>query len=253
MSEPLKFNILDTEVYFPSRDDFNYLITNINESKNKYIVITNTHGVYLGQVTKEMRDANKFSYMCVSDSYVLNYCAYFLYGKKAEKVFLGSKIMTEICEIAEKKGNLSIGLFGSTQKNIKMLKKNLLIKYPKLNISYHYSPPFRELTLEENQTIIKDINESQVDILFVGLGCPKQEIWMLEHSKHINSLSLGVGAAFDFIAYPSKEIPNFIHFIGLGWFFRLFFSPKRLFKRYIIFGSLFIIKLLKQKINQLRI
>ena len=95
-----------------------------------------------------------------------------------------------------------------------------------------YSPPFRKLTEEEDGKIIEKINECNPDFVWIGLGAPKQEIWMSEHQGKINGLMIGVGAGFDYFAGNIKRAPEWMQKNNLEWFFRLLQDPKRLFGRY---------------------
>jgi len=114
-------------------------------------------------------------------------------------------------------------------------------KYPKLKISGMHSPPFRKLSVEEDEEIISIINKENPDFLWVGLGAPKQEIWMSEHKNKINSLMIGVGAGFDYYADNIKRAPLWMQKLSLEWFYRLLQEPKRLFSRYLITNLKFII------------
>jgi N-acetylglucosaminyldiphosphoundecaprenol N-acetyl-beta-D-mannosaminyltransferase len=122
-------------------------------------------------------------------------------------------------------------------------------QYPAIKIIYSYSPPFRQLTEEEDQQVIDQINQSEVYVLFVGIGCPKQEIWMAEHKQHLQCVMLGVGAAYDFIAGTKQHAPRWMQKIGLEWLFRLASEPKRLWKRYLKQNPRFIYHFTKQLIK----
>ena len=103
-----------------------------------------------------------------------------------------------------------------------------------------HSPPFVKLTVAEDNNIIKMINESNVDFVWVGLGAPKQEIWMYEHRDKVNSLMIGVGAGFEYYAEKIKRAPIIMQKLCLEWVYRLFQDPKRLFKRYLVTNFKFI-------------
>lgn len=102
-----------------------------------------------------------------------------------------------------------------------------------------YAPPFRQLTEEEDEKIIQEINAANPDFLWVGLGAPKQEIWMAEHKDKISAVMIGVGAGFDFHAGTVKRAPAWMQRSGLEWLYRLFQDPKRLWKRYVVTNSKF--------------
>ena len=118
--------------------------------------------------------------------------------------------------------------------NIKKLKEKIEERYPGARIAGMISPPFRELTPEEDAAYIKQINDAAPDFLWVGLGAPKQEIWMAAHRGRINALMLGVGAAFDFESGNVKRAPKWMQNMKLEWLFRMFQDPKRLVKRYFV-------------------
>ena len=111
------------------------------------------------------------------------------------------------------------------------------------------SPPFRNLTTEEDAEVIRRINESGADLVWIGLGAPKQEIWMNEHSGKINALMLGVGAGFDFHAGTVRRAPEWMQHVGLEWLFRLFQDPKRLIRRYFVTNIKFAYYLLTEKLG----
>jgi N-acetylglucosaminyldiphosphoundecaprenol N-acetyl-beta-D-mannosaminyltransferase len=113
------------------------------------------------------------------------------------------------------------------------VQSNLTKQYSDIQITYSYSPPFRPLRAVEDLNVIEQINASKVDVLFVGIGCPKQEIWMAEHKEQLKCVMLGVGAAFDFIAGNKKHAPRWIQRIGLEWLFRFLSEPRRLWERYL--------------------
>ena len=110
---------------------------------------------------------------------------------------------------------------------------------PNLKIAYAFSPPFRPLTEAEDAEITAEINAAKPDILFMGLGCPKQENWMSAHKEKLQAVMLGVGASFDFYAGNVKESPEWLGKLGLEWLFRLTQEPKRLWRRYLILNPRF--------------
>lgn len=145
----------------------------------------------------------------------------------------GEDVMAELCAISAK-DNIKIGLYGGSSADVLDKVESALAKrHEGIKIVYRYSPPFRELSEGELDLIASDIEKEKVDILFVGIGCPKQEIWMHQNLKRLNCVMLGVGAAFDFISGSKKHAPRYMQFLGLEWLHRLFSEPKRLWKRYL--------------------
>jgi len=130
--------------------------------------------------------------------------------------------------------------YGSTEETISKLREALNTNYPGIKIAGMVSPPFRALSKEEDQEAIQTINDSKADLIWIGLGAPKQENWMYNHKGKVNGLMLGVGAGFDFHAGTIKRAPVLIQKIGLEWLYRLLQDPKRLFKRYFVTNTKFI-------------
>jgi N-acetylglucosaminyldiphosphoundecaprenol N-acetyl-beta-D-mannosaminyltransferase len=147
-------------------------------------------------------------------------------------------LMMSLCEYAEK-NNLKIGFYGGKSEVIEAIRARAAKDFPNLQIVYAFSPPFRVLTEEEDREITDEINGAGAQILFVGLGCPKQERWMAAHSRKIKAVMLGVGASFDFYAGNVSESPAWLGNIGLEWLYRLSREPRRLWRRYLILNPRF--------------
>jgi len=162
-----------------------------------------------------------------------------LQGAKNASRVRANDLMIALCEYAEK-NDLSIGFYGGKQSVIERMIEKTKKDFPRLKIAYAYSPPFRLLTKEEDEKITAEINGAKPDILFMGLGCPKQENWMSAHRNKLTAVMLGVGASFDFYAGNVKESPEWMGKLGLEWAFRLTQEPKRLWRRYLILNPRFV-------------
>ncbi len=162
-----------------------------------------------------------------------------LKGAKRQQRVYGPTLMLHVLESAAKEG-IPVGFYGSSPQVLGTLVDKMNARFDALKIVYSYSPPFRALTREEDEAHIDAINRSGARILFVGLGCPRQEIWMAEHRDRINAVMLGVGAAFDFHAGLKSQAPLWIQHLGLEWLFRLLTEPRRLWRRYFYHNSRFI-------------
>ena len=172
-----------------------------------------------------------------------------LLGEKKASQVRGSDLLIKICKEAEK-SDIPIGLYGGTEASLQNFIAFLKIKFPKLNIPFAVSPPFRNLLREEDETYTKMINNSGIKILFIGIGCPKQEKWMAAHKDRLTCVMVGVGAAFDFFSGQKKHAPRWMQHTGLEWVFRLFSDPKRLWKRYLKHNPRFLYYFLKQLIKE---
>ena len=161
-------------------------------------------------------------------------------GRREAQRVRANDLMIALCGHAAKNG-LSIGFYGGKQEVIDAIKARAESEFPDLRIVYAFSPPFRPLTGEEDAAIVGEINATSPDILFVGLGCPKQENWMASHRNKLKCVLLGVGASFDFYAGNVRECPGWISRLGLEWLFRLTQEPKRLWRRYLILNPRFMV------------
>ena len=150
----------------------------------------------------------------------------------------GPDTMPKVLERANK-DRIPIGLYGCSQKELDQLVTFIKDKFPNINLVYHFSPPFRALTPEEDAKIINDINASGCRILMVALGCPKQDLWIRDHIGKIDGAMLAVGAAFNFISGKTKRAPKWLQKIGLEWFFRFCCEPRRLAYRYWVLNPWF--------------
>lgn len=156
----------------------------------------------------------------------------------------GPDLTWRYLQVAEQLGQ-SVFFYGSTQDTLDRLLVTIKASFPKLKIVGMESPPYRELSEDEDQAYVDQINQSGANVLFVGLGCPKQEAWMAAHRGRIKAVMLGVGAAFDYHAGTIQRAPVWMQKIGMEWFHRLLSEPRRLFKRYTVTNSIFIFRMMK--------
>ncbi|MFH1128077.1 MAG: WecB/TagA/CpsF family glycosyltransferase [Candidatus Omnitrophota bacterium] len=173
-----------------------------------------------------------------------------LQGYKNIKRVYGPELMQKMCDISGENGYNNY-FYGSSPDVLGKLKEKLNRKYPGLIISGFFSPPFRQLSKDEDDKVVEDINSSNSDIVWVGLGSPKQDLWMYEHRSRINApVLIGVGAAFDFIAGTKPQAPRWMRDSGFEWLFRLITEPKRLWRRYLINYPLFVYYVLVELVSK---
>lgn len=151
----------------------------------------------------------------------------------------GPDLMWRLCADAQDQG-VPIGLFGSTPETLSRLTLALDAAFPALHVRYCVSPPFRRMSDEEDEAICHDINSKGVGLLFVGLGCPKQEAWIAAHRGRVQAVMLGVGAAFDYHAGAVSRAPAWMQSTGFEWLHRLCSEPRRLWRRYLGGNSIFV-------------
>ena len=164
--------------------------------------------------------------------------------EKAERVY-GPSLLPIVCDLARERG-LSVGFYGGSAEVLDELVRRMGRRFPGLNVSFAFAPPFRALSTDEDQKLIEDIEGSETNILFVGLGCPKQERWIAEHRNSLSCVMVGVGAAFDFHAGNKAQAPAWMQASGLEWLFRLCCEPKRLWRRYLYNNPRFLFHFVRQ-------
>jgi N-acetylglucosaminyldiphosphoundecaprenol N-acetyl-beta-D-mannosaminyltransferase len=173
-----------------------------------------------------------------------------LLGVKGPTRTYGPTLTQTLFDRAEVSG-LPVGFYGGTPEVLDDLLEVVSRRWPDLKVTYAYSPPFRNLTADERQREVAEINASGARLLFVGIGSPKQDRWMDSNKNQIGAVMLGVGAAFDFIAGVKKQAPSILQRLGLEWFFRLLSEPRRLWRRYLVrnprFLYLFGLQLLRSR------
>ncbi|MGE3982599.1 MAG: WecB/TagA/CpsF family glycosyltransferase [Dehalococcoidia bacterium] len=159
-------------------------------------------------------------------------------GKQVER-FCGPDVMPAILDRSRRMG-FSHFFYGGTPNSVETMVEGLQEQFPGLNVAGAYSPPFRPLTLEESEAVVKQINDSGADFVWVGLGSPKQDRWLASFRPLLKaSVILAVGAAFDFQNGKIKRAPRWAQRSGVEWVFRLAAEPRRLFGRYAVAGMHF--------------
>ena len=161
-------------------------------------------------------------------------------GKKHQERVYGPTLMLKTIESAARE-NIPVGFYGGAPEVLESLIHRMQARYEGLKVAFSCSPPFRAMSQQEDNTIVEQINQSGARILFVGLGCPKQEYWMANHRGKVNAVMMGVGAAFDFHSGVKPQAPTWLQKIGLEWLFRLFVEPQRLWRRYLYHNPRFIV------------
>ena len=236
-----KLYILGSKVDCVQISDVVEIVENwiIGKSRHNYIVTSNANNVVLAVKNKEIKEAVNNSSLSVADGISLVITARF-YGYPLKSRVYGPDLMLALLALSEKKRYTNFFL-GSTQENLFLLEGRLKKSFPLLKIAGRYSPSFGEVPEEEKTRVKELINGSNVDILWVGLGGPKQDIWMFEYKERINvPVMIGVGAAFDFLAGTKLQAPRWMRKSGLEWFFRLITEPNRLWRRYLVNNILFV-------------
>ena len=212
-------------------DATNRILTWAVTGEKKYVCVANVHMVMEAQDDINFRKIINNADLVTPDGMPLVWTMRLLGNKNQTRVY-GPTLTHHVCKAASE-SDLPVGFYGGSPEITKSLVQNISNRFATLQIAYAYSPPFRPLRLEEDEAVVQNINKSGAKILFVGLGCPKQEHWMFNHMGKINAVMIGVGAAFDFHAGAKKQAPSWIMTMGLEWLFRLSNEPRRLWRRYL--------------------
>jgi N-acetylglucosaminyldiphosphoundecaprenol N-acetyl-beta-D-mannosaminyltransferase len=206
------------------------------------------HGVMTGALDPEHRRRLNALDLIVPDGHPVRWGLNVLYPDRLRDRVYGPQLTLRICAMAEAQG-LSVAFYGNRIDVLKELQDQLLLRFPLLRIVALMPSRFRRVALEEQKALAQQIVASGADILFVGLGCPRQEVWLFENGKRLNMPSIAVGAAFDFHARRIPQAPLWMQDHGLEWLFRLQQEPRRLWRRYIILNPLYVMMLTAQRLH----
>ena len=212
--------------------------------ESRYVCICNAHSVVTATQDPAFAHVVDRADMATPDGAPVAWMLRKL-GFAGQQRINGPDLMWKYCELAAKR-NESIFLYGSTDETLTILQARLLTVLPGLQIAGAISPPFRTLTAEENAADVARINASGAGTVWVSLGCPKQEKWMAAHRGSVNAVMIGVGAAFDYHAGTIKRAPLWMQRRGLEWLHRLCSEPGRLWKRYLVTNTLFVLGAARQ-------
>ena len=207
-----------------------YVKTHLEDLKGKYICFSNVHTTvtaYKDPAYLAVQNGSAFTFpdgSPIAKEQIRQ-------GYSNAKRVAGPDFMDAMFRFSQNTG-IRHYFYGSTQETLDLLTKNLERQYPGLQIAGTYSPPFRDLTQEEDHEIINMMRSAKADIYWIGLGAPKQEIWMANHRDQLPGVMVGVGAGFNFYAGNIKRAPKWMQKAGLEWLYRLTQDPKRLLKRY---------------------
>ena len=207
--------------------------------ESRYVCISNVHMVVTAQQDPVLAGAMGLADMATPDGAPVAWMLRRL-GFPGQPRISGTELMLAYFRQAEGRGE-SVFLLGSTEATLSELVRVLHKDLSRLRIADNFSPPFREATALEDATLVDRINASGARTVWVSLGCPKQEKWMLAHRGRVDAVMFGVGAAFDFVAGSKRRAPPWMQNSGLEWLHRLTSEPGRLWKRYLVNNALFVV------------
>jgi len=200
------------------------------QRSSRYVCVANVHMLMEAHHHDSMSQVLESADLVTPDGMPLVWMLRMLGAKHQERV-CGVDILEEVCKRAPDH-NQSVYFLGSDQPTLDKMRDRLEVDFPNLKVAAYHPLPFRPLTEAEDAELIEQINASGAGIVFVCLGCPKQERWMAAHRDKINAVMIGLGGAFPVYAGLQKRAPEFVRSAGLEWAYRLAQEPKRLWNRY---------------------
>lgn len=197
------------------------------EGERHYVSITNPHSVLMCQRDEAMKRATVNAALTLPDGVGIIWAANIL-GYKHHGRVTGPTLMLKLCDWGREK-RIRHFFYGGSEGVAENLAQNLSRRFPELEVVGAFCPPFRPMTEQEDREVIAKINYSKPDILWIGLGAPKQEKWMLEHLGKVTATAMiGVGAAFDFHSGNAKWAPAWVRKYGMEWLYRTISEPRRI-------------------------
>jgi N-acetylglucosaminyldiphosphoundecaprenol N-acetyl-beta-D-mannosaminyltransferase len=203
-----------------------------------YVCLANVHMVVEGYHDRAFQKIVNKANIVAPDGKPIALFVTYLSKIKQDRV-CGMDLLPDILKHAEASGK-SVYFFGTTDELLATIVQKAEKEFPSLKISGYFSPPFRDLSEEENARCIEKITSTSPDLVFVSLGCPKQEKWMARNRDKIGACLLGVGQAFKVYAGVEKRLPKWMRDLSLEWMYRLYTEPRRLWKRYLYTNSIFL-------------
>jgi N-acetylglucosaminyldiphosphoundecaprenol N-acetyl-beta-D-mannosaminyltransferase len=223
------------------------IIENAKANKSFGVSALAVHGLMTSLSDKKLTAVINKIDLIVPDGQPVRWALNSFYKLGMKDRVYGPELTLHVLKKANVDG-LKVFLYGSTRSTLSAFEDFIRNNYPQVIICGVHEDRFREATDDEDLDDIKKINSSGTHIVLVGRGCPRQEFWVANHKGSINAVMMAVGAAFDFHAGVLDQAPKWMQASGLEWLYRLVKEPRRLWKRYFVTNSSFILKFLKYKL-----
>ena len=247
--------LFNLNIYSKSIDELtneiNEFIKEYNDSP-EYISCINPHSFIIATKDNIFQKALENSKWLLPDGIGIYFASNFL-GKKIQSKITGPDFFVAFSQYINSNSNLKVYFVGSSESVLEKLVNRYKNEFPNIVISGTFSPPFKEVFSEkDNSKILDRINSSGADLVWVGMTAPKQEKWIFQNRKYLNiKLAIAIGAQFDFYSNNKIRAPFIIQKIGMEWLFRLVLEPKRLWKRTFVSAPYFVYKIFLEKLNLL--
>jgi len=224
-------SILKTEVTAMRLEEQVFLMAQwATEQTSKFVSVANVHTLMEAYWNPQFTEVLKNADLVAADGMPLVWMLRAMGATSQDRV-AGMDLFLELCKLASL-NQISIFFLGAEKHILENIKKRLEREFPTVKIAGMEPLPFRPLTSHEDEAIIQKINNSGAGLLFICLGCPKQELWIAEHKHKINAVMIGLGAVFAVYGGVYRQAPNWVRESGLEWLYRLTQEPKRLWPRY---------------------
>ena len=217
----------------------NQILARARRAEGGLVCVANVDMVTRAKRSPRLAGLMRQAIVAVTDGMPLVWALRTLQGRRNARRVYGPGLVLALCEHAAREG-MGVFFYGGTPEELELLQRNLRDRFPAIVIAGAVSPPMLPGEPPLDTDIVARINATDAGLVFVGLGCPKQEFWMDTHAAHLKPVSIGVGLAFALIAGTKKQAPGWMRSAGLEWLFRLGQEPRRLWRRYLVGNSLFI-------------
>jgi len=242
---PRKYNLFGVGLSATNYEEALKVIIAAAEQGRAAIVTHLAEGLVPVSVDPSLRSKVNTFEIVAPDGQPVRWALNLLYGTNLPDRVYAPELMLRLCRRAAEVG-IGVFLYGSYPNVVERLRASLIRQFPSLQVVGCVSPPFRPLTPEEDEAAVEQINRSGAGLVFLGLGCPLQDVFAYDHRHSIKAVQVCVGAAFDFLAGNKKMAPKWMQRNGLEWLYRLMQEPRRLWRRYLVTNTIFLIKLLLQ-------
>lgn len=212
--------------------------------ESRVVCLCNVHSVVTARQDAAFRQAIAAADLATPDGMPVAWMLRRL-GFPGQQRINGPDLMWKYCALAERSGT-AVYFYGNTEPTLARLEDRLRRAFPALVIAGMVAPPFRPLSADEDAAAVAAINAAGAGVVFVSLGCPKQELWMAQHRGRVQAVMVGVGAAFDYHAGTLRRAPPWMQKSGLEWLYRLATEPRRLWRRYLVTNTLFVCGAVRQ-------
>jgi N-acetylglucosaminyldiphosphoundecaprenol N-acetyl-beta-D-mannosaminyltransferase len=227
----------------------NVLTLTDNSGVSEYVCVANAHMLVEAHKYEPFQSVVNNSIITTPDGVSLVWGLNFLHNIRQDRV-AGMDLLPDLLAAASTY-HKRVFFYGSTDTLLEKVRQHIAVNYPEITAVGVYSPPFRALTEQEEQEIVARINESNPDLIFVALGCPKQEKWMASMHGRVNGVMLGIGAALPVLVGEQSRAPKWMQRMGAEWVYRFCQEPARLWKRYLTTNTIYVFLVLKEKIKKL--